>query len=38
MIYKKYFYKVKEKEIDYLFLEFLVNILGGIDHPVLIEE
>ena len=38
MIYKQDFYKNKQKEINYLFIEYLVPVMEDIDHPVLIEE
>ena len=38
MIYKQYFYKNKEKEIDDLFLEYIGPIMDNLDHPALIEE
>ena len=38
MINKQDFDKNKEKEIDNLFLEYLVPIMYNIDHPALIEE
>ena len=38
MIYKQDFYKNKDKEIDDLFLEYLVTIMDDLDHPPLIEE
>ena len=37
IIYKQDLYKNKEKEIDYLFLEYLVPVMYNIDHPALIE-
>ena len=38
MIYKQDFYKNKDKEIDDLFLEYLVTIMDDLDHPTFIEE
>ena len=38
MTYKQDFYTTKEKEIYYLFLEYLVTIVEDIEHPALIEE
>ena len=38
IIYKLGFYKNKWKEIDNLFLEYLVIIVEDLDHPTLIEE
>ena len=38
LINKKDFFKYKQKEIDELFIEYLVPIMGYIDHPALIEE
>ena len=38
MIYKQYLYKNKDKEINYLFLEYLVPIMDDLNHPPLIEE
>ena len=38
LIYKKYFYKYKQKEIDELFIEYLVPIMGDLDNHALIEE
>ena len=38
MIYNKDFYKNKDKEIHESFIEYLVNNLVDLDHPVLIEE
>ena len=37
MIYKQDFYNDKQKEIDDLFLEYLVPVMEDIYHPVLIE-
>ena len=37
-IYKQDFYKDKKKEIDELFIEYLVPIMGDLDHPALIKE
>ena len=38
MIYKQDLYKKKEKEIDDLFLEYLVPVMEDLDHPALFEE
>ena len=38
LIYKQNFYDDKKKEIDDLFIEYLVPIMEDLDHPVLIEE
>ena len=38
IIYKQDFYKNKEKEIGDLFLEYLVPVIGDLDHPYLIKE
>ena len=37
-IYKQDFYKSKEKEIYYLFFEYLVPVMDDLDHPTLIKE
>ena len=37
LLYQKYFYKDKQKEIDELFIEYLVLIMDNLDHPALIE-
>ena len=37
LIYKQEFYKDKRKEIDELFIEYLIPIMDGLDHPELIE-
>ena len=37
MTYKQDFYKNKEKEIEDLFLEYLVLVMDDLEHPVLIE-
>ena len=36
--YKQDFYKNKEKELDDLFLEYLVSVMDDLEHPALIEE
>ena len=38
LIYKQDFYKDKQKEIDDLFIEYLVPIMEDHDHHTLIEE
>ena len=38
MIYKQEFYNNKEKEMDNLFLEYLVPVMEDFEHPTLIEE
>ena len=38
MTYKKDFYKTEEREIDDLFMEYLVPIMEDIEHPTMIEE
>ena len=38
LIYKQDYYEDKLKEIDELFIEYLVPIMDDIDHPALIEE
>ena len=38
LIYKQDFYKYKKREIDELFIEYLVTIMEDLDHPMLIEE
>ena len=38
MTYKQDFYKDKQKEIDDLFLEYLVPVMDDNGHPELIEE
>ena len=38
MIYKQVFYNNKEKEMDNLFLEYLVPVMEDFEHPTLIEE
>ena len=38
MTYKQDLYKTKEKEIYYLFLEYLVTVMEDIEHPTFIEE
>ena len=37
LIYKQDLYKNKEKEIDHLFLEYLVPIIDNLYHPTLTE-
>ena len=37
MIYKLDFYKNEEKEIDNLFIEYIVPVMDDLDHPELIE-
>ena len=37
-IYKKNFYTDKQKELDELFIEYLVPIMDDLDHPELIEK
>ena len=36
MIYKQDLYEEKQKEMDNLFLEYLVPVMDDLDHPVLI--
>ena len=38
MTQKQDLYRTKEKEIDYLFIEYLVTVMEYIEHPALIEE
>ena len=38
MTQKQDLYRTKEKEIDYLFIEYLVTAMEYIEHPALIEE
>ena len=38
MIDKQDFHKNKEKEIDYLFLGYLIPVMEDLGHPALIEE
>ena len=38
LIYKKYFYNYKQREIDDIFIEYLVPAMEDLDHPALIEE
>ena len=38
LVYKQDYYKDKQKDIDYIFIEYLVPIVDYLDHPSLIEE
>ena len=38
LIYNKYFYEDKQKEIDKPFIEYFAPIMENIYHPTLIEE
>ena len=38
LIYKQDYYEDKIKEIDEIFIDYLVPIMDDIDHPALIEE
>ena len=38
LIYRQDLYKDKQKEINELFIEYLIPIMGDLDHPTLIEE
>ena len=38
IIYKQNLYNNKEKEVYYLFPEYLVPVMDNIEHPALIEE
>ena len=38
MTYKKDWYKTKESDIDYLFLEYLVPVIKYIEHPEWIQN
>ena len=38
LIYKQDFYRDKQKEIDELFIEYIVTIVEDLYHPALIED
>ena len=38
MIYKQDLYKIKQKEIDDLFLEYLLPVIEDIKHPALVKK